>query len=273
MRYEFVLSTLRRMQAEGLLAPTDTVLAICAANSERQVFLDAGLKSATISNLDDRLGSPDYAPYGWSYQDAQHLSFEAQSFDHVFVSDGLHHCDSPHRGLLEMFRVARKSVIVFESRDSLLMRLGKRAGFVPDYEVEAVIGSGMDHGGVNNTEVPNFVYRWTEREFEKTIASFHPVGPCRFRYFYSMNLPTARVAMGGNWLKTLAVHLAVPLTTLLGWVAPKQGNSFFMVAYKPRENELWPWLQMQGGKVKFRRSYADNFRAAQPGKAADGYFK
>lgn len=273
MRYEFVLSTLRRLQADGLLAPTDTVLAICAANSERQVFLDAGLKSATISNLDDRLGSPDYAPYGWSYQDAQHLTFEAQSFDHVFVSDGLHHCDSPHRGLLEMFRVARKSVIVFESRDSLLMRLGKRAGFVPDYEVEAVIGSGMGHGGVNNTEVPNFVYRWTEREFEKTIASFHPAGPCRFRYFYSMNLPTTRVAMGSSRLKALAVRLAVPVAKFLEWVAPSQGNSFCMVASKPRDGELWPWLELVDGKVVFRRSYGDKFRQAVAGKAADGYFK
>lgn len=273
MRYEFVLSTLRRLQADGLLSATDTVLAICAAGSERQVFLDAGLKTATISNLDDRLGAPNYAPYDWSYQDAQHLNFGAAAFDHVFVSDGLHHCDSPHRGLLEMFRVARKSVIVFESRDSVLMRLGTRAGLVPDYEVEAVIGSGLQHGGVNNTEVPNFVYRWTEREFEKTIASFNPQGPCRFRYFYSMNLPIARVAMGGSRLKSLAVRLAVPVAKLLGWVAPKQGNSFCMVASKPRDGELWPWLEVQGGKIGFRRSYASKYRSAKPGGATDSYFK
>ena len=155
----------------NVIEPSDSVLAVCASASEQRVFEAAGLLTATISNLDNRLGSPDYTPYAWSYQDAQGLSFDAASFDHVFVSDGLHHCDSPHRGLLEMFRVARKSVIVFESRDSLLMRLANRTGLVPQYEVEAVIGSGLQHGGVNNTEVPNFVYRWTEREFEKTIAT------------------------------------------------------------------------------------------------------
>jgi len=263
MRNEFVLSTLQRLQADGWLAPTDSVLAICAADPEKRVFMAAGLKAATISNLDDRLGSPDYAPYAWSYQDAQNLSFDASSFDHVFVSDGLHHCDSPHRGLLEMFRVARKSVIVFESRDSLLMRMANRLGLVPQFEVEAVIGSGLSHGGVNNTEVPNFVYRWTEREFEKTIASFHPVGPCRFRYFYSMNLPTARVGMSGSFLKTLAVRLAVPVAKLLEWVVPSQGNSFCMLAHKPGEAELWPWLEMRDRKVQFRRSYAERFKAAR----------
>ncbi len=260
MRHEFVLSTLKRLQREGALDATDSVLAICAADAERQVFQEAGLQAGTISNLDDRMVAPDYTPYDWSYQDAQRLTFAADSFDHVFVSDGLHHCDSPHRALLEMFRVARKSVIVFESRDSMLMRLANRTGLVPAYEVEAVIGSGLTHGGINNSEVPNFVYRWTEREFEKTIASFHPYGPCSFRYFYSMNLPTARVAMSGNRLKTLAVQLAVPVAKLLGWLLPSQGNSFCMVAHKPSGGELWPWLEMQSGRAVFRRSYAQAFK-------------
>lgn len=273
MRYEFVLSTLRRMQADGSLAPTDSVLAICAAASEQHVFQDAGLQVATISNLDNRLGSPDFSPYAWSYQDAQHLSFDAASFDHVFVSDGLHHCDSPHRALLEMLRVARKSVIVFESRDSLLMRMAQRLGLVPAYEIEAVVGSGLTHGGVNNTDVPNFVYRWTEQEFEKTVLSFYPVGPVGFRYFYSMNLPKERVAMSGNRLKALAVRLAVPLAKLLEWVAPSQANSFCMVARKPHDGELWPWLEVRDGKIGFRASYATNFKGSKPKPGPGGYFK
>lgn len=273
MRYQFVLSTLRRLQADGSLAASDSVLAICAAASEQHVFQEAGLQTATISNLDDRLGSPDFSPYAWSYQDAQRLNFDAASFDHVFVSDGLHHCDSPHRALVEMLRVARKSVIVFESRDSLLLRMAHRLGLVPDYEVEAVVGSGLTHGGVNNTDVPNFVYRWTEREFEKTVLSFHPIGPCHFRYFYSMNLPNERVAMSGNRLKALAVRVAVPLAKMLGWVAPSQANSFCMIARKPLGGELWPWLEIRDGKISFRASYAGNFKGAKPVAGPGGYFK
>lgn len=273
MRYEFVLSTLRRLQADGGLGPDDTVLAICAAASEQKVFQDAGIRTATISNLDDRLGSPDFAPYAWSYQNAQGLSFKEAEFDHVFVSDGLHHCDSPHRALLEMFRVARKSVIVFESRDSLLMRLAQRLGLVAAYEVEAVVGSGLTHGGVNNSDVPNFVYRWTEREFEKAIASFHPVGPCRFRYFYAMNLPIERVAMSGNRLKLAAVRAALPVARLLEWLLPSQTNSFCMVAHKPGADALWPWLERRDGRVAFKAAYAANFTGAKPKPGPGGYFK
>jgi SAM-dependent methyltransferase len=272
MRYEFVLSTLRRLLADGALAPTDSVLAVCAAGSEQQVFLEAGLKQATISNLDDRLGKPDFAPYNWSFQDARHLTFEANSFDHVFVSDGLHHCDSPHLALVEMFRVARKSVIVFESRDSALMRIANRMGLVPAYEVEAVVASGLTHGGVNNSQVPNFVYRWTEREFEKTVQSYHPFGRCQFRYFYSMNVPRERVAMSGSLAKTLVVNVALPFAKALGWLFPSQANSFCMVARKPTAAELWPWIEQRGADYRFRPDYAARFKGSRPTHEAGEYF-
>ena len=36
------------------------------------------------------------------------FGFEDGAFDFVVVHQGLHHCHSPHRGLLEMYRVARR---------------------------------------------------------------------------------------------------------------------------------------------------------------------
>lgn len=62
MRHSFVLSTLKKLLSLGHLSPSDSVLAICAAGPEQQVFSDAGLRVATISNLDDRLIRPDFAP-------------------------------------------------------------------------------------------------------------------------------------------------------------------------------------------------------------------
>ncbi|MBX3731205.1 MAG: methyltransferase domain-containing protein [Verrucomicrobiae bacterium] len=261
MRHSFVLSTLKKLLSLGHLSPSDSVLALCAAGPEQQVFSEAGLRVATISNLDDRLIRPDFPPYSWSLQDAQNLTFDDNSFDHVFVSDGLHHCSSPHRALLEMFRVARKMTIVFESRDSMLMRLGCRLGLSAEFEVEAVIGSGMDRGGVNNTEVPNYVYRWTEREFAKAIQCFHPYGPCRFQYFYGMNVPVARLGMYRSPIKKLVAQASVPVAKLIEWVVPSQGNSFAMVAHKPGPDELWPWLKRVNGRVSFNREYAEQFRA------------
>ena len=98
------------------------------------------------------------------------------------LSHGLHHCHSPHRGLLELYRVARQGVLVFEPRDTALVRLGVRLNLGQKYEVAAVSHNGLSAGGVGNSQIPNYIYRWSEREVEKTILSYAPYGQPRFRF-------------------------------------------------------------------------------------------
>jgi hypothetical protein len=88
----------------------------------------------------------------------------------------LHHCASPHRALLEMYRVARKAAAVFEARDSLMMRSAIALGFTGDFELEAVSGEGYESGGLNNGPIPNSNFRWTEREVVETIRAADPAG-------------------------------------------------------------------------------------------------
>jgi ubiquinone/menaquinone biosynthesis C-methylase UbiE len=47
------------------------------------------------------------------------MAFDDNSFDFAIVHNGLHHCYSPHRGLLELYRVSRQGILVFEPRDTL----------------------------------------------------------------------------------------------------------------------------------------------------------
>jgi hypothetical protein len=74
------------------------------------------------------------------------------------VHAGLHHCASPHRALLERYRVARKAVLVFEARDSLMVRTAVALAS-SDFELEAVSGEGYESGGLNNGPIPNLGYR------------------------------------------------------------------------------------------------------------------
>lgn len=191
MRYEFVKNTMRKLMRSNFLAPSHSVLCVAASASEATLFKELGFATVTISNMDERMMGDSFAPFDWSFQDAMKLSFPDNSFDYGFVSDGLHHCDSPHRALVELFRVARNGIIVFESRDSLTMKLAELLSLTPRYEIEAVAGNEFKYGGVNNTDVPNFIYRWTESEFEKTIRSYCPYGDMNFNYFYGLNLPYA----------------------------------------------------------------------------------
>ncbi|MGA7305156.1 MAG: methyltransferase domain-containing protein, partial [Rhodothermales bacterium] len=108
MRTEFVKYLLERLVGDQILDRGDAVLCVCAGTAEREVFAGLGFTNVTISNLDERMTPGSFAPFAWSFEDAQKLSYDDGAFDVVFVADGLHHCSSPHLALTEMYRVARK---------------------------------------------------------------------------------------------------------------------------------------------------------------------
>jgi SAM-dependent methyltransferase len=220
-----------------------SILVACGGELDRDTLVDEGFTAVTISNLDIRLRGDEFSPYAWSFQDAEALNFADGAFDYCIVHAGLHHCASPHRALLEMYRVARKGVIAFEARDSLLMRTAVRAGRVPLYEAAAVRSHDFRYGGVRNTCVPNYIYRWTETEVEKTIASYAPHAPHRIHYYYGLRIPEERLPFAANprlrWLSRGTKRL-VELSTRL---FEKQGNLFAFYIEKPADTELFPWLK------------------------------
>ncbi|MBW8864350.1 MAG: methyltransferase domain-containing protein [Verrucomicrobia bacterium] len=236
MRIEFATRVLKLLQANRNIALNTSILAVCAGEAERDLFVSLGLTNVTITSLDPVVTSGVMAPFTGSLADVRKLPFDAEAFDWVFVSDGLHHCDSPHAALVEMYRVARTGVIVFESRDNLLIRLAVARGLTEQYEISAVADNRGECAGVNYTSVPNYVYRWTERDFEKTIACADPTGKPSFQYFYGFNAPVR--AYSG--IKSVIYKTAVLAGKVFACLFKKQSNSFCMVAFKP--TELFPWL-------------------------------
>ena len=95
----------------------------------------------------------------------------------------------PHRALLSMYSVARKGIIFFEACDSFVMQVAAYFNFTVNYEHSAVYYNDMTYGGVKNTSIPNYVYRWTEREVEKTIRSFYPYAEPEIHYRYASDFP------------------------------------------------------------------------------------
>ncbi|HZW07100.1 MAG TPA: methyltransferase domain-containing protein [Phycisphaerales bacterium] len=246
---------LRKLMAEGHLSVNDTVLTVCAAGFEYQLFQKLGFKNVVITNLDVRTPPEAYAPYRWEKQDAMQLSAANESFDWCFVHAGLHHCDSPHRALLELYRVARKGVIAMEARDSLAMRTAVKLGLTGEYELEAVVRNDMKHGGLNNTAVPNYVYRWTEREFIKAINSYNPTGKHTFRFYHGLRLPFLFAGMYKNPLKKWALYAIKPFFTAGALVFKKQMNHFAMVVIKPRQT--WPWIRQREDGLGLSPEYVE----------------
>ena len=228
----FYVSVLERLIAAGTISISDSVLIVCGGPLDTQVVTSVGFTDVTVSNLDE-----DAADHR---QDAENLTYENSSFDVVIVHAGLHHCHSPHRALLEMYRVARKCAVAFESRDSLIMRAAVRLGLTLEYETNAISADGKT-GGVANTGTPNFIYRWTERSVTGTIASYDPARAPRVEFFYDLRLPIQRLTVDRRWALRAAALILEPLSKIFSAVAPKQCNEFAFAISK--DAALHPWIR------------------------------
>jgi SAM-dependent methyltransferase len=253
---DFYTDTVRSLLKRGVLSSDMRILVLCGGRLDRQVLERCGFKNVLISNLDSRLEEHEFAPFPWSFQDAEHLTFAENEFDFCIVHSGLHHCYSPHRALLEMYRVARVGLLVFEPRDGALVRLGVRLNLGQEYEVAAVFGNDMKFGGVRNSELPNYVYRWTPNEVRKTIKSFAPTGEHRFEFFYALRVPWSRLRLLRNKLYLAGVVAALPVLKAVSLVVPALCNNFGFVVLKPRiPDDVFPWLVVDNGQVMLNREW------------------
>jgi ubiquinone/menaquinone biosynthesis C-methylase UbiE len=249
-RSSFYRRVLEQLLDEGVLGREMSVLVVAGGPADRDAFRELGFEQVTISNVDEEVAVEELAPYEWSFQDAEALTYPDGSFDLTVVSAGLHHCRSPHRALLELYRVARVAALALESRDSTLMRVAVKLGAVDEYELAAVAAHGLRSGGVANTSTPNYVYRWSEREVEKTVASFAPHARHRIRFFREFELPEALVEIDRG-ARASVLRLARPVVTGITRVLPRQANLFAFAIEKPRlPADLQPWMRANGTELR-----------------------
>jgi ubiquinone/menaquinone biosynthesis C-methylase UbiE len=225
----------------------ESILVVCGGTFDIEILRAIGFRKVTISNVDERYDE-QAKPFSWSHQDSESLGFPDSSFDWAFVHAGLHHCGSPHKALIEMYRVARKGVLVIEARDSIVMRAAARLGFTSYYEIEAVSTNDWVHGGLRNGPIPNFVYRWTEREIRKTIESAFPQWVNEIKFFYGMRMP-AMLPMSSPLRRVIAAPLWLGARVFQRLV-PRQCNSF---GFTIRPKGLKPWMNPEG--TALRRGY------------------
>lgn len=242
---EFYVRTLRALVADGALDPMAPTLVVAGGPQDRAALLEVGFSDVTISNLDTRMTGHEFAPYQWALVDAENLPMENGAFDQVIDHMGLHHCGSPHRALLEMYRVARRGILVFENRDSWTLRMATRLGLVPTFEFDAVRGNDFQFGGYRNSNIPNHVYRWTERGVHTTICSADPAHKIDVRFFYNLRYPIERLNTFKGMKRWVLRAAHLPFS-LYAKIVPKQANEFaFFVNKGARKTQ--PWIDPKTG--------------------------
>jgi len=239
----FVSATIDKLLDRNILRREDEILIIGDTENDSKLFFEKKFQHVTISNIDKEKVVGITQSYSFSEQNFNNLTFPDKSFDFVFVSASLHHSSRPHQALLEMYRVARKGIIAIESRDSWIMKLINMFN-ISVYEFGPLLKINKD--GVDGSGVPNFVYRWTEREFIKTLQSFNPTGRHRFLFFYWPEKPQKC-----NYV----CRVAFPIFKTVSFLFPKISNGIAMVAIKPGPKELHSWLKENNGKIEFNDDY------------------
>lgn len=232
----FYVEVLKAALTNGALRHDDRVLVVCGSVRDEASLREAGLRNFEMSNIGGEVEI-----------DVENLAYPDASFDAVIVHSGLHHCASPHRGLLEMYRVAKRCVILFEPADNLVTRLGQKLGIGQTYEFAAVQGNRLECGGWRNTSVPNWVYRFTASEIRQTICCAAPFGPHKFRFHYRTRVPWRQLRARRSKVPLMVATVAAPVLRLLDTIGPVASNNMAGVIVKPElPREKFPWVERKG---------------------------
>ncbi len=246
------------------------VLIVGGSYQDAEILRNAGFRRMTLTNLQDladfKLPPMDGVELNALYADAEDMQIEDGSYDLVLAHEVLHHCRSPHKALLEMLRVSRGHVIVMEPNDSSLMRAFVKLRFSFPYELPAVIDHNYLEGGVRNTCVPNYIYRWNGRDMYQAAASYIPEleFDLYIRQYWDFNVNKEELALRaqtriGGFTRVMGPDLFLAclrgfqaVVNHLPWLGA-QGNKFFGCIAK--RDQLKPWLVRENGAVAFNRSY------------------
>ena len=169
------------------------ILVISASLNEIKILKEMGYNNINITyhNDDDIeiLKQQGFKVYKNLFKaDVRNLDFENKSFDYVITNATLHHVDLPHKAVTEMYRIAKKGVLIIESNDSFLMQAACKLNFAEEFEISSV-NPKIKSGGLLDTGIPNYVYRWNEREIIKLLNSYDPevINHIKFEYDYDLS--------------------------------------------------------------------------------------
>ena len=217
-------------------------LLISASLYEVTVLKDLGYFNYSITYHDDA-EKKQFLDYGFEENinlfraDMRNLAFKDASFDYVITNATIHHVDLPHKAITELYRVAIKGVLVIESNDSLIMRLASKIKLTEEFEVSS-IDEDKNTGGLLDTAIPNYVYRWTEKEILKLLKSFDPKNINLVNFDYASDLTNFKNR--DNYIENILLKILIITGKIFFFFFKKQQNCMSIFIDKTKIKKRWP---------------------------------
>ncbi|WP_246001428.1 class I SAM-dependent methyltransferase [Mucilaginibacter gracilis] len=205
------------------------------------ILSNGGNALATDLNIDFlKVAKDEEIIREYAAENAEKLSFDNDKFDYVLCKESYHHFPRPYAALYEMIRVAKKGIVVIEPQDPvskmplLLLLNNLLANYV--HLLNKVWKNRFSYEPVGN-----FVYKVSEREFEKFAAglnlplvAFKKINP----NFYFQG--AADVKTDDKNSKFLLIKIKKKLLDILVSLKILPGQVLATIVFKqfPNDNEL-----------------------------------
>jgi ubiquinone/menaquinone biosynthesis C-methylase UbiE len=228
IRFEFYQN-----QVLKFLNKNKSILVLGASSEEANLFYKLHYKKIILSNIDlAQLKETEKYKFKKIKIDFRNLfKIKNNSYDFVVVHASIHHTSRPHNIILEMYRIAKYGVLIIESNDSFIMRLSVELNFSEDFEVSA-LNENTFVGGVDGSNIPNYVYRWTEREIKKLFYSYQPDKKINIFFNYQNNIFNKNLS--NNLIKKIIISFSYIFLKIIFFLFPKQQN--LMSIYVDKKN-------------------------------------
>jgi len=228
IRFEFYQNQILKF-----LNKDKSILVLGASSDEAGLFHKLQFKRVILSNIDlaQLKGAEKYKFKKIKIDFRNLFKIKNNSYDYVVVHASIHHTSRPHNILLEMYRIAKHGILIVESNDSFVMRLSVKLNFSEDFEKSA-LNENTYVGGVDGSNIPNYVYRWTEREIKKLFYSYQPDKKINIIFNYQNNIFNENLS--NNSIKKIIITFCYLFLKMIFFLFPKQQN--LMSIYIDKKN-------------------------------------
>ncbi|MBE9600438.1 class I SAM-dependent methyltransferase [Pedobacter sp. MC2016-24] len=177
----------------------------------------------------------------FSAENAEKLSFNDNTFDYILCKETYHHFPRPFMAVYEMLRVSKKAVVIIEPQDPIskipaLLFISNILAAINDKLVQKFWKNRFSYEPVGN-----FVYKVSEREFEKLAAGIN-LPLVAFKkinsHFYFKGAETMKATPGN--LKFITLKIKKKIFDILVALGVSSSQVLSSVIYKvmPDEQEL-----------------------------------